>query len=327
MPKVAVPGRGWGRTLRDRAQALGMLPALIIVAIGFHILSGGRFLTALNMTVVMDQVALNTVLAAGMTFVVLAGGIDLSVSSIMAVSAMAGLLISGIAGLSSVWPLASLAVGLGFGLVNGLLVSALRLPPFIVTLASLTVVLGIARLLSQDMTIYNIHLPYAFLGRSSVFGVPALAIVATIVVVVSWFLLKRTVLGISIYAVGGNEAAARLSGLDVRRIHLFVYGMSGLLSGLAAVMLSSELLGANAMQLGQSHALDAITVVILGGTSLVGGIGSIGGTLIGALIMAVLSNGLILTGTSDMWQHVIRGLVIIGAVVLDRARLMGSIRT
>lgn len=195
------------------------------------------------------------------------------------------------------------------------------------TLASATVVLGIARLLSQDMTIDNTNLPYAFFARSSVFGMPLPAIVATIVVLVSWFLLKRTVLGISIYAVGGNEAAVRLSGLNVRRIHLVAYGMSGLFSGLGAIMLSLDLLGANAMQLGQSYALDAITAVILGGTLLGGGVGSIWGTLIGALMLAVLSNGLILTGTSDMWQHVMRGLVIIGAVSLDRARLKGSNHT
>lgn len=303
-----------------------MLPALVIVAVGFQILSDGRLLTTVNLGVILHQAAVNTVLAAGMTFVVLAGGIDLSVGSIMAAAAMAGLMTSNIAGLSYLWPLVSLGVGLGFGLANGFLIASLRLPSFVVTLASLTVVLGLARVLSQDMTIYASHLPYAFLGSSSLFGMPGLAIVALIVIVGSWFALRRTVLGISIYAVGGNAAAAQLSGIDVRRIHLVVYGVSGLSAGLGAIMLSSKLLGANAMQLGPSYALDAITAVVLGGTSIVGGSGSVWGTLIGALIMVVLSNGLILTGVSDTWQQVLRGWVIIGAVTLDRARPMRSTR-
>jgi ribose transport system permease protein len=223
--------------------------------------------------------------------------------------------------------LAALLVGVGFGVLNGLLISALRLPPFIVTLGSLTAVRGIARLLGADTTIFNSELPYSFIGNGAVLGVPWLAIIALLVVVVSWFILKRTVLGTHIYSVGGNESAARLSGIKVSRIYLIVYGISGLCSGIAAVMLSSKLFAANGLQLGQSYELDAITAVILGGTSFVGGIGSIWGTLIGALIIAVLSNGLILVGVSDIWQYVIKGLVIIGAVALDKLRQTGSART
>jgi ribose transport system permease protein len=218
-------------------------------------------------------------------------------------------------------------VGICFGIINGLLISALRLPPFIVTLGSLTAVRGIARLLGADTTIFNADLPYSFIGNGSLFGIPWLAIIALAVIVVSWFVLKRTVLGTHIYSVGGNEAAARLSGIKVPRIYLIVYGISGLCSGIAAVMLSSKLFAANGLQLGQSYELDAITAVILGGTSFVGGIGSIWGTLIGGLIIAVLSNGLILVGVSDIWQYVIKGLVIIGAVALDRVRQKGSART
>jgi ribose transport system permease protein len=140
-------------------------------------------------------------------------------------------------------------------------------------------------------------------------------------------ILKRTVLGTRIYAVGGNADAARLAGIKVWQVLLFVYAMSGLLAGLGGVMSAARLYAANGLQLGMNYELDAIAAVILGGTSFTGGIGSIWGTLIGALIIAILSNGLILVGVSDIWQFIIKGLVIIGAVALDRYRLRGSART
>ena len=220
-----------------------------------------------------------------------------------------------------------LLVGLGFGLVNGSLIALLGLPPFIVTLGSLTAVRGVARLLGGDTTVFNADLPFAFIGNGAVLGVPWLAIIAMAVVLGSWCVLRSTVLGTWIYAVGGNQEAARLTGIKVWAVLLFVYGTSGLLSGLGGVMSAARLYAANGLQLGQSYELDAIAAVILGGTSFVGGVGSIWGTLIGALIIAVLSNGLILTGVSDLWQYIIKGLVIIVAVALDRYRLKGGART
>jgi ribose transport system permease protein len=151
--------------------------------------------------------------------------------------------------------------------------------------------------------------------------------IAFAVVIISWFILRRTVLGVHIYAVGGNPDAARLTGIKVWAVLLFVYAFSGLAAGLGGVMSAARLFAANGLQLGQSYELDAIAAVILGGTSFVGGIGSIWGTLIGALIIAILTNGLILVGVSDIWQFIIKGLVIIGAVALDRYRLKGSART
>jgi ribose transport system permease protein len=288
--------------VRMLISALGMLPVLLILCIGFHFLSEGRFFTGQNLGIVLQQAAVNTVLAAGMTFVILTGGIDLSVGSILAASAMAGLTLSKMPELGMLWLPAALLTGLGFGVVNGALIALLRLPPFIVTLGSLTAVRGLARLLGADTTVFNPSIPYAFIGNGSltlvpgVASIPWLSVIALLVILVSWLVLRRTVLGVHIYAVGGNESAARLY-------------------------------AANGLQLGQSYELDAITAVILGGTSFVGGIGSIWGTLVGALIIAVLSNGLILVGVSDIWQYVIKGLVIIGAVALDRYRLQGSART
>lgn len=145
-------------------------------------------------------------------------------------------------------------------------------------------------------------------------------------IVASWLIPRRTVLGVHIYAVGGNESAARLSGIKVAGAPMFVYSVSGLLAGLGGVMQAARLCAANGLQLGVSYELDAIAAVILGGTSFVGGVGSIWGTLVGALIIAVLINRLILLGVSDMWQYIIKGAVIIGAVTLDRCRLSGSAR-
>ena len=161
----------------------------------------------------------------------------------------------------------------------------------------------------------------------SVFGVPCLVIIAFAVIAISWFILRRTVLGLNIYSVGGNAEAARLAGIKVWAVLLFVYAMSGLLSGLGGVMASARLYAANGTTLGMSYELDAIAAVVLGGTSLVGGTGSILGTLIGALIIAVLTNGLILMGVSDIWQYIVKGLVIIGAVALDRYRRKDAART
>ena len=295
-------------------RALGMLPVLILLAIGFQLLTG-KFLSVNNLSIVMQQASINIVLAAGMTFVILTGGIDLSVGSVLAASAMGALIPAG------------LALGLMFGLVNGALIALLALPPFIITLGSLTAVRGVARLMGEDTTVFNGQLPFAVIGNGSFLGIPILALIALTVIVACWFILRRTVLGTWIYAIGGNHEAARLTGIKVSFVLLFVYGASGFLAGVGGIMSAARLYAANGLQLGQAYELDAIAAVILGGTSFVGGVGSIWGTLVGALIIAVLTNGLILTGVSDIWQFIIKGLVIIAAVSLDRYRLKSGNRT
>jgi ribose transport system permease protein len=321
--------------MRALAGSVGMLPVLIILGIliqagGIYFTGEGRFLTWQNLSIVAQQASINAVLGAGMTFVILTGGIDLSVGSILAAAAVVALLASSAIGNLGI--AAALLTGLAIGLGNGLLIAFLRLPPFIVTLGSLTAVRGLARLLGNDTTVFNADLPFAFIGNGAlrlggIVAIPWLIVIAFLVIVASWLVLRRTVLGVHIYAVGGNENAARLSGIKVWAVLLFVYGMSGLLAGLGGVMQAARLYAANGLQLGQSYELDAIAAVILGGTSFVGGIGSIWGTLIGALIIAVLTNGLILLGVTDVWQYIVKGGVIIGAVALDRYRLRGSART
>ncbi len=304
-------------------RTLGMLPILIILCIAFQLLTD-RFGSLQNLSIVMQQASINVVLAAGMTFVILTSGIDLSVGSILAAAAMVALIASKIPGWGMLGVPAGLATGLGFGMINGGLVAGFKLPPFIVTLGTLTAVRGFARLLGNDRTVINSDLPFAFLGNGSFLGIPLLVIIAAAVVVASWFILRRTVLGIHVYSVGGNPGGARLAGIRVWAILLFVYGFSGLCAGIGGVMSAGRLYAANGIQLGQSYELDAIAAVILGGTSFVGGIGSIWGTLIGGLIIAVMSNGLILTGVPDIWQYIVKGLVIIGAVTLDHFRQSSS---
>jgi ribose transport system permease protein len=306
-------------------QAVGMLPVLILICIGFQ-LATGKFISARNLAIVTQQASINIVLAAGMTFVILTGGIDLSVGAVLAVAAVVAVAMS-LTGLAWLAIPTALIAGLALGAVNGSLVAFLRLPPFIVTLGAMTAVRGIARLIGNDTTVFNPQLQFAFIGNARLLGIPWLVIIALLVIVISWFILRRTVLGVWIYAVGGNPAAARLSGIKVWLILLFVYMTSGFLAGLGGILSAARTFSANGAQLGLAYELDAIAAVILGGTSFVGGIGTIIGTLIGALIIAVLSNGLILMNVSEIWQFIIKGLVIIGAVALDRYRLQGSART
>jgi ribose transport system permease protein len=323
---TAVQGAGArSAQIKGIIQAVGMLPVLILICIGFQ-LATGKFISTRNLAIVTQQASINIVLAAGMTFVILTGGIDLSVGAVLAVAAVVAvsMSLSGLAWLAI--PMALIA-GLALGAVNGSLIAFLRLPPFIVTLGAMTAVRGLGRLIGNDTTVFNPQLQFAWIGNARLFGVPWLVIIALLVVAVSWFILRRTVLGVWIYAVGGNPAAARLSGIKVWLILMFVYMTSGFLAGLGGIMSAARTFSANGAQLGLAYELDAIAAVILGGTSFVGGIGTIIGTLIGALIIAVLSNGLILMNVSEIWQFIVKGLVIIGAVALDRYRLQGSART
>src|SRR4051794_2495064 len=247
--------------LRLLIRAVGMLPVLLILCLGFHFLADGRFFTGQNLGIVLQQAAVNTVLAAGMTFVILTGGIDLSVGSILAAAAMAGLTMSKLPELGALWLPAAVLTGLAFGVINGALIALLRLPPFIVTLGSLTAVRGLARLMGSDTTVFNPSIPYAFIGNASltlipgVVSIPWLSVIALLVILGSWLILRRTVLGVHIYAVGGNESAARLAGIKVWGVLIFVYGMSGLLAGLGGGMQAARLYVANGLQLGQSYEL------------------------------------------------------------------------
>lgn len=301
-------------------QILGVLPILLILLDVFALISP-EFATPDNMMNIFRMVSINMTLATGMTIVILTGGIDLSVGSIMAVSGVVAMkLVVDSPNPEAAVPVA-LMVGLLVGILNGILVGVLKVPPFIATLGSMTFLRGAAFLLCGGHSIIanESQLSFAWVGDGSLGPVPWLAVIAVGVLAIAWFLLKRTTFGMRIYAVGGNEQAARLTGIRVWAVLLGVYAISGLCSAIAGIMMSARLFSANGL-LGQGYELDAIAATILGGTSFTGGKGSVVGTLFGVLIIGVLNNGLMLTGVPYYWQLVAKGVVIVLAVIIDIAR-------
>ena len=307
---------------RSMIQMAGMVPVLVVICVLFALLTP-NFLTQNNMVNVVRQASINIVLAAGMTFVILTGGIDLAVGSVLGFTAVIAVVVSLIPGLDWAAVPAALLAGALVGVLTGMTVAYIGLPPFIVTLGTYTAIRGAAYLAAGGTTVINSKIGFAWIGNGYVGPVPWLVIIALLTVAISAFILHSTVLGVHVYAVGGNPQAARLTGIPVPFVLIFVYGVSGLLSGLGGVMSASRLYSAQG-QLGIGYELDAIAAVILGGTSFSGGIGTVFGTLIGALIIAVLNNGLTLMNVSFYWQLVIKGAVIVLAVMLDKLRTRGQ---
>jgi len=318
------------RPARPTAAAIfskvGMLPVLIVLYIGMYALtvyvagaSGSNFLTTSNTMNILRQVSINLVLASGMTFVILTAGIDLSVGSILAVSAVFGMLVS-LTQFANLSIPVFLIAGLACGLINGSLVAFVGLNPFVVTLGTMTALRGAAYLFAGGTTVLNQQIPsFEWMGNSSLVGIPWLIWLAAGVAFVSWFILRKTVLGMHIYAVGGNPQAARLTGIKVGVVLMFVYAINGLFAGLGGAMSASRLYGANG-NWGTGYELDAIAAVVIGGTSLFGGTGSITGTVIGAFIPTVLRYGFTIQGISSFWQDVVVGAIIIVAVLVDQIR-------
>ncbi|MER7049185.1 ABC transporter permease/substrate-binding protein [Streptomyces jumonjinensis] len=306
------------RALRRVLLDNGALTALVVLTVALSLLSDD-FLTTRNLLNVGVQAAVTAVLAFGVTFVVVSAGIDLSVGSVAALSATVLAWTAASDGVP-VWlaVLLAIATGVGCGLVNGALISYGGLPPFIATLAMLSVGRGLSLVISQGS-------PIAFPESVSRIGdtlggwlpVPVLVMVA--MGLLTALILNRAYIGRAMYAIGGNEEAARLSGLRVARLKLLVYVLSGLFAAVAGVVLAARL-GSAQPQAAQGYELDAIAAVVIGGASLAGGVGKASGTLIGALILAVLRNGLNLLSVSAFWQQVVIGVVIALAVLLDAAR-------
>ena len=307
---------------RSLIQLAGMLPVLILICILFAVLSP-NFLTENNIVNVVRQASINIVLAAGMTFVILTSGIDLAVGSVLGLTAVMAVVVSLVPGFGWAAVPAALLTGLIIGVLTGVIIAYLGLPPFIVTLGTYTAIRGAAYLAAGGTTVINSNIGFAWIGNGYLGPIPWLVIIALLIIAVSAFILHGTVLGVHVYAVGGNPQAARLTGIPVSLVLIFVYGVSGLLSGLAGAMSASRLYSAQG-QLGIGYELDAIAAVILGGTSFSGGIGNVFGTLVGALIIAVLNNGLTLLNVSFYWQLVIKGAVIVLAVTLDKLRTRGQ---
>ncbi|PZQ96579.1 MAG: sugar ABC transporter permease [Cereibacter sphaeroides] len=309
--------------------------ALILVLAFFSVMAP-NFLTAANAVIVTKHVALNAFLAIGMTFVIITGGIDLSVGSIVGLCAMVSgwLVLYGIdPGLG--WSiqfntleitLITLAVGVGVGVVNGILITRLNVAPFIATLGTLYVARGAALLSSDGRTFPNLSGnpeygsdTFSFIGTGSIIGVPMMIWLLIAVACLAGYIARRTPLGRHIYAVGGNERGAALSGVRVNRVKMFVYMFSGFCAALVGLIIASQLQASHPAT-GETFELNAIAAAVLGGTSMSGGRGRIGGTVIGAFVIGILSDGLVMMGVSSFWQTVIKGLVIIAAVVIDQAQ-------
>jgi ribose/xylose/arabinose/galactoside ABC-type transport system permease subunit len=304
--------RAW---LANKGRQVGTLLGLVLLGGLLSILSP-YFLTVSNLLNVLEQTSINAVIAAGMTFVIISGGIDLSVGSIVAFS---GVLLAST--LQAPLP-ASLAIPVGVaggaacGLVNGLLITRGRLPPFIATLGMMSVARGAALVFTEGRPVSGFEAGFRSLATGRVLGVPAPVLAAAFVYAVAYVLLTRTRFGRYVYAIGGNEEATRLSGVAVRFHKTMVYVLCGVTSALAAVLLTARLNSAQPIA-GIMYELDAIAATVIGGTSLLGGSGSLGGTLVGALIMGVLRNGLNLLGVSSFLQQIVIGVVIIVAVLVD----------
>jgi ribose transport system permease protein len=295
-----------------------ILFVLIILVVFFSIMKPNTFFTADNFFTIMRQVSMMGISAVGMTFVLLVGGLDLSVGTMQGLVGI--LLASFMVDYSVAPPLAVifvLLIGMGVGLVNGLIVTRLRVNPFIATLSMMQIVKGFAFLYSNAFPIFGFNPSFQFLGQGYVFQlIPIPVVIMAGAFAIGWILLSKTYLGRSFYAVGGNEESSRLSGLNVNRVKMIAYMCSGLTAAVAAVILCSRL-NSGQPNAGAGFEFDVITAVILGRVSLSGGEGKLSNVLIGVLIIGVLSNGMIIMNISEYLQWVIKGLVLIAAVAID----------
>ncbi|WP_102957868.1 ABC transporter permease [Mangrovicella endophytica] len=331
--------------ISDRAPARDLsIPLLILKARTFIALiavvlffsaAAPNFLSTANLIIMSEHVALNAFLAIGMTFVIITGGIDLSVGSIVGLCGMVAgyLVLNGVAidlvGYTVFFNTAeivliTLLVGIAVGFVNGILITRLNVAPFIATLGTLYVARGMALLSSDGATFPNLRgsaewgtASFPLIGAGSFLGVPVSIWTLIVVGLGAAYLASRTPLGRYIYAVGGNERAAALSGIKVNRTKMFVYMFSGFCAAIVGLIIASQLVASHPAT-GETFELNAIAAAVLGGTSMSGGRGKIGGTIVGAFVIGILSDGLVMMGVSSFWQTVIKGLVIIAAVVVDQ---------
>ena len=300
----------------DVKRKLGIVASLLVLMFVFTILTN-KFLSAGNFRNILQQAAINLCVAIGMTFVIITGGIDLSVGSVIAVS---GCISAGLISWNGlpvyVGILGGILAGVVIGLINGYIVSSTNIPAFIVTLAMMNIGRGIARVYTKAQTISVLDDSYTFWGMGTIFGIPIQLYCIVAVIAVSSFILNKTKLGRHIYAVGGNKQAAEYSGINVKKVTFFVFVYSALLASLAGILTVGRTFTAM-MTLGDGAEMDAISAVVLGGTSMNGGRGTIAGTVIGAIVIGVLKNGMNLLGIDSSWQYIVQGIVILIAVYID----------
>ena len=291
----------------------------LLVVTAVMIVASDNFLTASNLSNIGRQVSINAIIAVGMTCVILTGGIDLSVGPVMALSGTltAGLMVAGLPPGLAIG--AGLLIGVAFGIGNGLFVAYLHMPPIIVTLATMGIARGYSLMYTDGYPISGLPEWFGFFGRQSLLGIQVPILIMLVTYLVAYVLLQHTRIGRYIYALGGPEEAVRLSGVRAARFKLLVYGISGLTAAIAGLVLTSRLMSGQP-NAGIGFELDAIAAVVLGGASIAGGRGVIVGTLLGAMLLGVLNNGLNMLGVSPYVQSVIKGAIILLAIFISRQR-------
>lgn len=301
--------------IQDFFSKYGVGCALVIICMALTFMTS-NFLTVENLVNVFRQVSINGILAIGMTFVVITGGIDLSVGSLVAFSGV--IAASFVRGGYSIWIaiLLALIASLALGLFSGTFIAKRRIAPFITTLAMMTIARGLTYVYSDGKPISGFSQAYLNIGKGDFLKIPIPVWILILVFAIAYGILYHTRMGRYIYAVGGNEHAALVSGINVTRVKMFVYAISGLMCGLASIVLSARV-SAGLPQAGSGYELDAIAAVVIGGTSLSGGKGRLWGTIIGVLMIGVINNGMDLLNVSSYYQQIVKGLIILGAVLLD----------
>ncbi len=309
-----------------KGDEIGILISVVLISL-FVMVVNPKFLSVLNLQNLSENISYVMIIAIGMTGVMIAGGLDLSIGSVMAFSSCISALLMTQAGMNPFWSvvLGLLASGL-FGLFNGLLIIKVGIPSFIVTLGSMQIARGIVQAITKGRPIYPLPEAFSFLGNGRVLGVPVSVLIMAFLAILFHFLYRHTSYGRSLYAIGGNHEAARLAGLSVEKISISVYVLTSILAGLSGLVMTSKMSSAQ-VSLGTGWEFKVITAVIIGGTSMMGGIGTIFGTLLGAIMMGVIQNGMTLLRISIYWQNIVIGAIIILAVTIDvlRRKKMGTL--
>lgn len=330
---ASLPAPQQSRQLLEIVMSLRTYIALIAVFVFFSF-AAPNFLTAASLVIMLKHIAITAILAIGMTFVILTGGIDLSVGSIAGLAGMVagGLIVNGLVltplGIviyMDIWMivLVTLAVGGFIGFINGVLIAKFSVAPFIATLGMLYIARGVALLSSDGATFSNLvgnpdygNTGFPWLGSGEIFGIPVPIVLLLIITAIAMLVAARTPFGRYVYALGGSERASLLAGIQVDRIKIAVYVISGVCAALVGLIIASQLVSAHPAT-GETLELSAIAAVVLGGASLAGGRGTIAGTLVGACVIGVLADGMVMMGVSEFWQMVIMGTVIVLAVLMD----------
>jgi Ribose/xylose/arabinose/galactoside ABC-type transport systems, permease components len=318
----AKPKLSMNAAASDMMRRYGLILVLLLSVVILSFISDA-FLTVNNLMNVLRQVSINGILAVGMTLVILTAGIDLSIGSLMAVSAViAASIVAGNPDAVFLALVAGIAASGVLGGVTGTMSTKLNVAPFIATLAMMTIARGIALIYTNGRPITIDSSAFRYLGQGYIGPVPVPVVIFALVTAIVSFILYKTKFGRYIYAVGGNENAANVSGIRVHRVKIWVYIINGALSGLAGILLASRI-SSGQPNSGLGYELDAIAAVVIGGTSLFGGRGTMLGTIVGVLIIGVINNGLNLLNVSSYWQQIIKGLIIAGAVILDQRAKRG----